>query len=279
MGLLFIWVRRITIFLLLTVFTQIGGLVQLLCLLLFPHVKLLRHGQKWARLKRGLAGILVYLVTIALIVPPIAAFFGRVPLPIHLNRQSDLMPAHYWTCLMNRHYVSPDLLQALQDITANIRNNQPGFQIYYLDANFPFWDGFPLFPHLSHDDGMKLDVSFVYRKSDGTFLEGSPSLLGYGYVEAPHTDEPNTAEQCTQKGYWQYSLLEKLVWKNASSFQFDQEANQVFIRTIAQHPLVEKIFMEPHLQKRLGLQEIEKIRFHGCHSVRHDDHIHFQIAN
>jgi hypothetical protein len=37
-----------------------------------------------------------------------------------------------------------------------------------------------------------------------------------------------------------------------------------------------KIFIEPHLKTRLKLTS-DKIRFHGCQAVRHDDHIHVQL--
>lgn len=43
------------------------------------------------------------------------------------------------------------------------------------------------------------------------------------------------------------------------------------------NPAVRKIFLEPHLKTRLKLSKYSKIRFHGCHSVRHDDHIHLQL--
>ena len=39
---------------------------------------------------------------------------------------------------------------------------------------------------------------------------------------------------------------------------------------------ISKIFIEPHLKKRMNLKN-PKIRFHGCRAVRHDDHIHLQI--
>ncbi len=40
---------------------------------------------------------------------------------------------------------------------------------------------------------------------------------------------------------------------------------------------VEKIFVEPHLAERLGVQA-DTIRFQGCRAARHDDHIHMQVG-
>jgi hypothetical protein len=42
------------------------------------------------------------------------------------------------------------------------------------------------------------------------------------------------------------------------------------------HDRVEKLFLEPYLKRNLGISHA-KVRFQGCHSVRHDDHIHLQI--
>ncbi|WP_326494137.1 hypothetical protein [Ensifer sp. SL37] len=40
---------------------------------------------------------------------------------------------------------------------------------------------------------------------------------------------------------------------------------------------IEKIFVEPHLAQRLGV-EAGSIRFQGCRAARHDDHIHMQVG-
>ena len=60
-------------------------------------------------------------------------------------------------------------------------------------------------------------------------------------------------------------------------FSFDEERSKEMIRLFAQEKEVQKIFLEPHLKSRLGLNEFEKIRFQGCKAARHDDHIHVQL--
>lgn len=197
---------------------------------------------------------------------------GRVPLPVFSEKQ--LKPANYFFVLSNRHYVKPELLKATLDVA-----NQMGkaVTLYYLDANFPFFDGFPLLPHRSHDDGGKLDLAFIYEKSStGQLLKGSPSWLGYGYLEAPAPQEYNQPADCAQRGYWQYSLLSYLVPQN-SKFTFQNTQNRQLLLKLAQHPAIGKIFIEPHLKARLRLEGYKKIRFHGCAAVRHDDHIHLQL--
>ena len=57
---------------------------------------------------------------------------------------------------------------------------------------------------------------------------------------------------------------------------FDLKRTAFFIRLLTQDANIKKIFIEPHLKTRMRLKHA-KIRFHGCHAVRHDDHIHFQL--
>lgn len=159
-----------------------------------------------------------------------------------------------------------------------MRNKFPGTTINYLDANFPFINNFPLLPHLSHNDGKKLDLSFQYNdKGTGQIADDVPSFIGYGICEEPKRGEENKPEDCNKKGYWQYSLLRHYVPQaNKDQFMFDNKRTRELLHTLASHNGVGKIFVEPHLKARLGLSN-SKIRFHGCQAVRHDDHIHVQL--
>lgn len=262
-----------------TVLTQVGGLVYLfykpLGLGLEERIK-----NRWARIPLKMALYIVLLsITSLWIVPRFAAGYGRVPLPLFASEELPLKPAGLWICLTNRHYVKPALLEAITSVAQEVRQAYPGTEIIYLDANFPFLDGFPLLPHRSHEDGRKLDICYLYKDAgSGERVNLPPTWLGYGYSEVPKKDEYNQIEVCEEKGYWQYSLLNKLIIrKGKTRFVFDEEANTTLLREIAQQPGVERIFIEPHLKTRLGLQNISKIRFHGCQAVRHDDHIHLQL--
>jgi hypothetical protein len=57
---------------------------------------------------------------------------------------------------------------------------------------------------------------------------------------------------------------------------FDSKRTKSMIQFILQEKNTGKIFIEPHLKTRMNLQN-NKIRFHGCRAVRHDDHVHLQI--
>jgi len=263
-------------FLALTTLTQIGGVVYLISFYTHKPIKK-RVANKYLRQVLKFASFLViYSFTTFAIVPLIARPFGRVPLPI---RETDhLQPLNVLTCFLNRNYVRPDLKKATFDAAKQMNDPFPGTIVNYLDASFPFIDKFPLVPHLSHNDGKKLDLAFCYidnrtRKESNT----APSAIGYGISEEPRPGEVNTATFCSEKGYWQYSFLKKIVPQgNKVNFTFDSVRTKALVNVFASQAVIAKIFIEPHLKTRLQLTT-EKIRFHGCQAVRHDDHIHVQI--
>lgn len=265
---------RAILFVVLTVATQIGGLVFLLSILGNKFVPAHRRGKaSQIALFTGL-----YLFSTFILIPPIAKTFGRVPLPI--SKKGMIIPNHRWTCLLNRHYVKPKLYDLVMKSAIQYNAKEKTIrQLRYLDANFPFINGFPLLPHRSHDDGEKIDLAFLYlNNATGNHWAKSVSFIGYGFCEAPKPREENMPALCQQQGYWQYSLLENIFGK-ASPYEakFDAEATRRLIKNLSDHPHTKKIFIEPHLKQRLGFSYNEKVRFHGCAAVRHDDHIHLEM--
>ncbi|MEP4534121.1 MAG: hypothetical protein ABJ004_13610 [Cyclobacteriaceae bacterium] len=163
------------------------------------------------------------------------------------------------------------------NITDRLEEKYEGTSTNYLDANFPFANGFPLFPHLSHNDGRKLDLAFFYKRANQR-TNKAPSFIGYGIYEDPTKGESDYPTDCKQRGYWQYGLLSSVVpqW-NKDNYQLDVERTRELIRLLAIDERTSKIFIEPHLKQRWKLNKYDNIRFHGCQAVRHDDHIHTQI--
>ena len=262
------------LFVLLALTTQIGGIMFLISKFTFRLVPQNRR----SRFGFFVFNLGIYLFCTFLIVPPIATAFGRVPLPI--RQGGYIVPNQFWTCLLNRHYVSPRLFDAMNDsVEAYLDMGGRRPQVRYLDANFPFIDGFPLLPHRSHDDGEKVDLAFYYTDAKrGNAWNKSVSLIGYGFCEKPTSGEQDMPTICTQKGYWQYSILDKMFGKaSPDKVLFDAEETRRLIESISKQSAVKKIFIEPHLKARLGFFYDEKVRFHGCAAVRHDDHIHHQI--
>lgn len=76
----------------------------------------------------------------------IAPQFGRVPLSCANSGPVQMQSTLY--CALNRHYVVPELKTALTELATDIDAQFAGTVTLVLDANFPFFDGFQLLPHL-----------------------------------------------------------------------------------------------------------------------------------
>jgi len=180
---------------LLTLLTQIGGLVYLAVVLLISRSSANYHWKRFGAFTGA------YLLITFVVVPPMAKLFGREK----IDKTERIQPLHFLTDLANRNYVVPELNLVLQKTARRLSTTLPSAKIQYLDANFPFFDGFPLLPHLSHDDGRKLDLAFLYEK-EGVISDKTPSIVGYGNYVLPKANEVNTAVNCKKRGYWQYDF-------------------------------------------------------------------------
>ncbi|MEO1031577.1 MAG: hypothetical protein AAFX55_09240 [Bacteroidota bacterium] len=252
-------VGHLFIIILLTVLTQIGGLIWIIALVLSYRLQ-------W-RIRYSFPTI--YLLFNLILIPFVAPYFGRVQLPVF---NTMLKPQNYFYTLTFRNYVTPELKRSLNDAAKDLA--PLGIQIKYLDANFPFVNGFPLLPHLSHNDGKKVDIAFQYKVTDGKPTNKKPSLLGYGHYT--HLRNPMN-NYCKSMGFWQYDITKYLNLKIREHLIFDRKQTKTLIQGLLHNAGNAKLFIEPHLKKELGLQNYAQIRFHGCQAVRHDDHIHLEI--
>jgi hypothetical protein len=258
-------IKHLFLFFILTVITQIGGIVYLVFVFLNKRLQL------ESKVKSVLLFLGLYLFVVFIIVPFTAPFFGRE----QVLHQQNIKPTNYLTVLLNRNYVKPTLNKLLQKTANELKNT--GIEIRYLDANFPFINKFPLFPHLSHHDGRKIDLSFVYQDTSGNITTKQKSNSGYGVFEAPNNSEINQIVNCLNKGYWQYSYAKYMTFGSINSdLVLSKKGTKKLIQSLLKQSEIQKIFMEPHLKQRLHLTN-KKIRYHGCQAVRHDDHIHLQI--
>lgn len=269
-------IRVIIVVTTLTVITQVGGLIYLAACCTHPLInrKATAAFSRW--LLKSLSFAVLYVLCALLVIPPLAKkLSGRVPLPV-LAAQS-VKPFSIVYPLLNRHYVKPQLKEAILQVSKEMETINPGTEIRYLDAGFPFFNGFPLLPHRSHNDGKKLDLAFFYKDAGGQPVNTKPSWMGYGACEEPRNGEQNMPLLCKQKGYWQYSFLKSIAgWHQNKTLTLDEARTKQFITLLANNPGISKIFIEPHLKTRLHLTT-SKIRFHGCQAVRHDDHVHVQL--
>ncbi len=207
-----------------------------------------------------------------------APYFGRVPLPCFQQPGSRLKMANFAYCALNRHYVTPRLLTITKALAAHMAEKHDATTLT-LDANFPFLNGFPLLPHLSHSDGRKLDLAFHYTDQAGRYVPGLlRSPIGYWAFEQPAA---GAAQPCNGR-------------QDILTLRWDMEWFGLFLEPAILDPIrnggavrwlaaegrnlgVTKILLEPHLKQSFGLDH-DIIRFQGCRAARHDDHIHFQVS-
>lgn len=234
----------------LTLLTQLGGLAWLLAL----------------NFKRRLLVFAVAYVALSVSALMVAPIFGRVPIPCMTEDTFRMKTTAY--CALNRQYVTPELKAVLRDFSKSMDQEFPQTTTLVLDANFPFISGFPLLPHLSHNDGRKVDLAFFYKDDDG-FLPGvTKSPIGYFAFEDGPTHCPDTSLTLR----WNLSWLQKF-WPD---YHLEPRRMAMALQVLSADERVGKVFIEPHLASRFQAQS-SKIRFQGCRAARHDDHIHLQL--
>jgi len=210
-----------------------------------------------------------------LVVPTIAEMSGKVPLPVF---SKNLRPHRLAYAFLNRHYVTADMRREIINAANAMSKKYPGTITYYLDGSHPI--GSPrLYPHLKHKSGRKLDVCFFYKEKNGSVdVMANPSVLGYGYFIKPKKGERDLPAECEQRGSWWYGFTGWFVFDGTGqNLEIDAEKNRYFLESLTKKRSVQRIFIEPHLKERFGMQGNEKIRFHGCWAVRHDDHLHMEV--
>lgn len=243
-------VAHLAIVLVLTAATQVGGLAWLIAMR-FRH--------------RALSFLLAY-AGISLAALWIAPVFGRVPLSC--SSGGPLRVQSWAYCLLNRNYVVPELHDAGSDLAAHLSREFPGTITLALDGSFPFFDSFPLLPHLSHDDGRKLDLALFYAER-GEYLPGRVrSPIGYFAFENGESDCPQVLPTLR----WDLAWLQPMM----APLDLEPARTRAALEWLANDPRVRRVFVEPHLKERLAVAS-EKIVFQGCRAARHDDHIHFEI--
>lgn len=244
------FIAHFSVILLLTILTQIGGVAWLIAVFF----------------RQKIFAFLVAYAALTIAVVWIAPRFGRVSLNCFDDGSLQVQSLMY--CALNRHYVSPELRELLNDTAEEMDRQYPGTVTLVLDANLPFWDGFPLLPHLSHDDGEKADLAFFYRDETGYMPGATRSPIGYFAFETGPTD--CAASWPTLR--WDFKGLQPL-WRD---YALDEARTAALLTILANDKRVGKILVEPHLVDSLRVAH-PRIRFQGCMAARHDDHVHVQL--
>lgn len=256
---------RLSTFLILTLVTQVGGFIYLISLFISNKLKLKN------RFGVYFIFVVVYSISTYLFIPNLAPFFGREK----IKHSSKIHPANCLTIILNRNYGCPELNNLLAETELKLKNTD--IEIHYLDANFPFLNKFPLLPHWSHNDGKKIDLSLIYQTVKGEITNKQKSRSGYGVFESPKPNEYNQINVCLKEGYIQYDYPKYLTFGQINKkLEFSEYGTFKLIKAILENKNLDKLFIEPHLKSRLNLND-NRIKYHGCRAVRHDDHIHIQL--
>ncbi len=236
----------------LTLLTQIGGVIWILSRFLPKYKK---------------TGFITIYIIASIAITFIAPFFGRVRLPI-LNNSLHAASPIYW--MFNRNFVTPELHNMLIDMATPHGITEYPDGIRYLDASFPF-GSMPLLPHLSHNDGKKVDLAFYYQ-NDVRRTDKLRSPVGYFAFEYPDIESCPPAFPTLR---WNLDWLQPF-WRR---LELDDNLTRDMLNRLkanADKHNISKVFIEPHLKKRLDVSG-DIFRFQGCRAARHDDHIHVQI--
>jgi len=257
----------------LTFLSQTGGIILFIFLIIRSFLSKDLSKSKRAIRNWGLF-ITLYGGINLLLVPQIAQKYNKVPMPIF---SESLRPHRLAYALLNRHYVTPKMRDEMIVTATAMSKKYPGIITYYLDGSHPI--GTPrLYPHLKHKSGRKLDVCFFYKEKEDNEPHTNPSVLGYGYYAPPRTGERDLPAECAQNGSWWYGFTGWFVFDSTGQdLKIDVEKNQYFLSLLTKRKSVRRVFIEPHLKERFGLENNGKIRFHGCWAVRHDDHAHVEV--
>ena len=135
-----------------------------------------------------------------------------------------------------------------------------------------------MLPHLSHDDGKKLDIAFAYQNEVNSYVRGkTASPIGFWHFSR-HTKH-ETPANCSKDAFnlrWDMDWFQIF---NNDSLKLEPKRTAFAIRYLTENAErfgVTKVLLEPHLKQRFALRS-NKVKFQGCHAARHDDHFHFQI--
>lgn len=125
-------------------------------------------------------------------------------------------------------------------------------------------------PHLSHGDGREIDVALFYETLDGAPLPRPPTSSGYYAFEPRRLADPDPCVGRRRPG-------NNTDPPAARAWRLDEERTRTLIRALLDDTRVRRLLLEPHLKRRLGFANEDRIRFPGCNTLRHDGHIHVDV--
>ena len=267
-------------FFFLTGLTQIGGMVYLAARWTSRAIgRRFQFGRMRRCLVSAVGFCVLYVAVSWFVLPPVAQAFGRSALPCSSAAGQTIVPLNRLVCILNRYYAAEPVHDVLAALAKNMNEMHPDTVVAYLDANFALVDGFPLPPHLSHNDGLKVDLAFFYLDQQGSYRPvAAPSPVGYWAFEQPQEGDPapcaNRSDLATLR--WDMAFFRPLL----APLSLDELRTATMLQWLATNAAelsVDKVLLEPHLKTRFGLAQ-DVVRFQGGRAARHDDHVHIAVT-
>ena len=269
---------KVILFFLLTVLSQIGGLIFLLWIITFHRIKP-NIVNLWIRRMTNVFGFITfYLLFVIAIIPALAQLQDRAPLP--MSKSGNLVPVTFWNVLLFRNYIIKSGKEKMVKIADEFAQKHPGLKVKYMDCNYPFnfnfiknkntWILKGLLPHKTHV-GDVADIALIFNDKNGQPSNQTRTFFGYGGSEEPGPHEFNRPQMCDKKN-WQYSFMYRNIPKK------DIHMNGPLTRDLIllfRKYAYSTIFIETHLQQRLKLKGSYGCA--KCKGVRHDDHFHVKF--
>jgi hypothetical protein len=264
---------------LLTLLSQVGGVILLLWLLVFWSFKK-KIKNAWVRRGVHVGGFVVfYMLFVLAIIPMLARLQHRAPLP--MTKSGNLVPVTYWNVVFMRNYIIEPGKEKMVKIADEFAQKHPGLKVKYMDCNYPFrfdvfggktWVLEGLVPHKTHT-GDVADIALIFNDKNGQPSNQTRTFFGYGGSEEPGPQEVNIPKKCDQNN-WRYSFMYRNIPKKDIHMNGNLTRDLILLfRKYA----YSTIFIETHLQQRLKL----KGKSYSCancdEGVRHDDHFHVQF--
>lgn len=193
---------------------------------------------------------------------------GVVSLPC--DSSTPLEPIRPYYCRKDRHFVRPDVRDALLDAARQMDDRYPGAKLRFMDASGPLGEK-PFPPHLSHGDGRQIDLALYYTDVAERPLDQFPDTSRHGGFYPAEPARPGEPLACPdgRKG-----AAEKPDPPADRPWRLDEERTKALVQILVADPRVKRILIEPHLERRFGLWGHPKLRFAGCQAARHDDRLH-----
>lgn len=195
---------------------------------------------------------------------------GLVTLPC--DHSEPLAPLRARYC-QGRNFVTPEVRDVITDTARNLSAEHSGAVIHYMDGSGPSGTT-PFPPHRSHGDGRQLDVALFFETLDGVSLPSPPDTSSYGGWWPAEPPRPGERIACPQG---RTGAADKPDPPTDRAWRLDEDRTRALIRLLVDDPRVRRILIEPHLEERLGFWGHPKLRFAGCQSARHDDHLHIDF--